>query len=151
MTNKTLLITLFAALAILTTSCRKDPVPQCSYKIVNITVPKESWSYSDQDDNNYFTAEIDVPELSEEAFDGGILNVYRTFNFDKSNASQQLLPSVRLLEEKVGNDMYRYTESIDYEYGIGWLNIYYTLSDFVYDQTLEYDPGDMTFRLVLVY
>lgn len=144
-------ILILAALLCLSASCRKDPIPVCNYKIVNINVPAASWKYSEQNNNNYFTAEIDVPEITEEAFDGGILNVYRTFNFDKSNASQQLLPSVRLVEEPAQDGMYRYTESIDYEYGIGWLNIYYTLSDFAYDDSTIYDPKDMTFRLVLVY
>lgn len=150
----------FAALLLLSVSCEKvgpmGPMgpqgPQgeaASFDIVIVNVPENSWKYSGLVDNNFFCATVDVPELTEEAFDYGIISMYRTYNYDKSDASQIALPYVRLNEELVGKDYVFYTETIDYEYGIGWVKIYYTVSDFIYEIDPSFNPQAMQFRLVI--
>ncbi|MCQ2182199.1 MAG: collagen-like protein [Bacteroidales bacterium] len=119
--------------------------------IVIINVPQEAWEYSYYADNNYFVATIDVPELTEDAFDYGFINCYRTYDYDTMLASQVALPYVRLLEEVDGDNVYFYTETIDYEYGIGWVKIYYTLSDFFYEVDETLMPDAMQFRLAIAY
>ncbi|MDO5321489.1 MAG: hypothetical protein Q4F39_03795 [Bacteroidia bacterium] len=153
---------IFLAAASIFASCQKvGPVgpqgPQgpkgdpASFSIVAVDVPQNAWQYSNYADNNYFVAEVKVPELTEEAFDYGLVNCYRTFAYDSNDASQIALPYVRLLEEVYDDDVYFYTETIDYEYGIGWLRIYYTLSDFFYEVDETLAPDAMTFRLAIAY
>lgn len=122
-----------------------------SFNIVSIDVPQDAWLYSNFADNNYFVAEVKVPELTEEAFDYGLVNCYRTFAYDTKDASQIALPYVRLLEEVDGSEVFFYTETIDFEYGIGWVRLYYTLSDFFYEVDETLVPEPMTFRLSIAY
>ena len=68
----------------------------------------------------------------------------------RRNASQQLLPSVRHKEEVVSADeWYLWTETTDFDYMVGNVNIYVTYSDFPTDASIA--PGDMDFRLVLMW
>lgn len=123
--------------------------PSCTYKIINFDVPVKAWQpVKEEGDIICYSAGVDMPEITENVFDGSIINVYRTFNFDKLDAWQQVLPYQRFYREELeeGGIAY-YTESIDYEYGIGWLKIYYTVSDFYYPVI----PEAMTFRCIIVY
>lgn len=125
--------------------------PAASFDIVMLEVPAKAWVYSGQTDNNYFCATVEVPELTEDAFDFGVISAYRTYNYDSNDASQIALPYVRLCEEVYDTETFYYTETVDYEYGIGWVNIYYTVSDFIYEVDPTYAPVDMQFRLVIAY
>lgn len=125
--------------------------PAASFDIVQLNVPANAWKYSGEIDNNYFCATVKVPELTEDAFDYGVVSMYRTYNYDKEDASQIVLPYVRLCEEVTDTDTFFYTETVDYEYGIGWVNIYYTVSDFIYEVDPSFAPVAMQFRLVIAY
>lgn len=153
---------ILAALLCVFNSCQKvgpqgppGPVgpegPAASFDILLLDVPADAWEYSGTTDNNYFCATVEVPELTEEAFDYGVISMYRTYNYDKSDASQVALPYVHLAEEKTEEGTFYYTETVDYEYGIGWVNIYYTVSDFIYEWDPTFAPVDMQFRLVIAY
>lgn len=122
-----------------------------TFNVVNFDVPQAAWQYSENKDNNYFFADVKMPELTEEVFDGSMVSVYRTFDYDSKNASQQVLPSVRMFEQTLSNGTtVYYTETIDYDYGIGWLRIYFTVSDFIYEDDLSFVPEAMTFRAVII-
>lgn len=121
------------------------------FKTVIVSVPQESWVISDYKDNNYFTAKIQMPEITKDIFKFGDVSVYRTYNFESNDPSQQILPFTRHHEEIDGDQTFFYTETIDYEYGVGWLRIYYTLSDFFYELDLGFVPDPMEFRVVLNY
>ena len=118
-------------------------------KVVYINVDQAAWKFSGLNDNNYFTATVSVPELTEEIFDGGIIKMYRTFDYESVDATQIEMPYVRLKElyEEGYPDPIRYTEVLDYDFGIERINIYFTVSDFYYD----IKPEAMTFRCVLMY
>lgn len=79
--------------------------------------------------------------------------MYRCYDFGKKDGFQIEMPYVRHKEEYVGindwgEDQYAiYTETLDYEYMVGSLTIYYTVSDFIYEPT----PGTMQFRCVVMY
>lgn len=117
--------------------------------VVYIPVEEKNWVYSGLTDNNYFQATVPVPELTEEIFDGGVVKMYRAFDYDTQYATQIEMPYVRLREEypEGGGEPFRYTELLDYDFGIGTVNIYFTVSDFFYG----IKPGAMLFRCVLLY
>lgn len=133
-------------------SCSKDP--DVIIRVVDITVYENNWNYTNTENNNYFYAEVDAPEISEYAFDNGIIKMYRTYDYDSINASQVELPYVRPIEyyNYVTDQWFNYTEQVDYEYSIGKLRIFFTESDFNYEVSPDYDnPGPMRFRLVVMY
>lgn len=117
--------------------------------IVYVNVEQARWQFCEAEDGNYFMASVDVPELTEDIFDGGLIKMYRTFDYDSPYATQIEMPYIRLKEiYETGNpNPFRFTEALDYDFGIGYINIYFTVSDFYYDVK----PEAMTFRCVLMY
>lgn len=117
-----------------------------------INVPRESWQYSQIDDNNYFFATVKMPEITEPVFDNGLFKMYRVFDYDSADATQIEMPYVRHNEEFVeDNQKVFYTETVDYEIGIGNITIYYTESDFNYEIDETFIPEQMQFRCVVMY
>lgn len=144
-----LLLGLFLGLASLGfASCSNGPEV---VKTVLINVPQSKWQYSNNADNNYFYATVQMPEITEAAFDEGMIKFYRVYNFDKSDAAQIELPYVRAKEELINGQMYFYTEMVDAEFGIGNATIYYTANDFDYEINKTYVPEAMQFRCVIMY
>lgn len=140
------------------TSCKGEPgAPGLDgvgvIKTVLINVPQSKWAYSGQDNNNYFYATVDMPEITSAVFDKGLVKMYRTYNFDKTNASQLEMPYVRPVEgyNESADEWYFYTETVDYEFGIGTMTICYTVSDFDYEIDEEFVPEAMQFRCVVMY
>ena len=131
--------------------------------IRNITVTverfgqKNGWGYSNMSDNNYFSAFIEIGELTKDIFDYGVVQVYRVFDDDKNNPVQQLLPCTNhnevFLEQNGATVTALYTETLDYQYAVGGVYIYYTLSDFAYefDNSTDVEPTRMSFRIVLMW
>lgn len=121
-----------------------------SIKNIIINVNKEHWQYTNVNDNNYFFATVDMPEITENVFDFGVIKMYRVYDFDNTNATQIELPYVRHKEEFVNNGRVFYTETVDYEYGIQKLTIFYTESDFNYESDLSFIPEQMQFRCTIL-
>ncbi len=121
-----------------------------SWQIIDLEVTK--WDYSNTPNNNYFFANFDVPELTQTIYDNGLVQCYVEYNSDTEGRTQQLLPFVRHKEEQTSDTTWTfYTETIDYEYGIGGVSLYYTMSDFDYEIDPAFEPSAMRFRLVLLW
>lgn len=121
-------------------------------KNIVVNVNKEHWQYTNNNNNNCFFATVDMPEITENVFDYGIVKVYRLYDFDSSNATQIELPYVRHKEEQnTAGDWIFYTETVDYDYGIGKMTIYYTESDFNYELDQTFIPEAMQFRCSILY
>lgn len=121
-------------------------------KTILINVPQDSWNYSNNDNNNYFYATVNMEEITEDIFDKGLVKMYRVYNFDKANASQIEMPYVRPVEEYFNGNWYFYTEVVDYEYFIGKMTITYTATDFDYELPgSTFWPEPMQFRCVVMY
>lgn len=123
-------------------------------KTILVDVPQNSWKYSFHDNNNYFYATVDMPEITEEIFDKGLVKMYRVFKFDKTDASQIEMPYVKLQEwtPDEGLHWYSFTEVVSYEYFIGNMTIFYTASDFDYElEGSDFIPEAMQFRCVIMY
>lgn len=121
-------------------------------KVVSIPVAQNNWVYSNADNNNYFYAKVNVPEITKYVFDWGIINMYRTWKVDGIDVKQQL-PFVRhqeFYDESVGQWGF-YTETVDYDYSVGELYIYYRASDFDYELNTTFVPDAMDFKMVIMY
>lgn len=123
-----------------------------------INVTQASWNYTNINDNNYFYATVSVPEITESIFDNGVVKMYRTFDFDKTTASQMEMPYTRQWEyntgykDDMGKDIWGfYTEQVDYEFTIGGITIFYSVSDFDYELNEKFVPEAMQFRCVVMY
>lgn len=123
---------------------------------VLINVAANQWQYSNADNNNYFFATVDMPEITKDVFNKGVVKMYRTYSFNSTGASQIELPYVRHNEYPfVSADGQQewgfYTETIDYQFSVGTLTIYYTASDFDYEIDTTWAPDAMQFRCVVMY
>lgn len=153
---KKILIMLIAALCML--SCKEgpmgpqgpqgpkgDPGESTNWKIIDIQINSNQWSLTDFPNNNYYYGTIEIPELTQSIYDNGLVTCYVEANTGTANAYQMPLPQVMHKEEYEGAQQLLFTETVDYSYGIGFIEIAVTFSDFF----TEVRPSDMHFRLVL--
>lgn len=147
-----------AIIAAALSSCRKEePIiidDSTVLQSVLINVKASQWVYSNVDNNNYYYATVDMPEITEEVFKTGLVKMYRCYDFGTSNATQIEMPFSRHYEYYYTDeydDTYWgfYTETVDYEFQVGTMTICYTLSDFDYEVE-DIAPEAMQFRCVIM-
>lgn len=161
---KKIIYTLIAVFTLTIVSCEgpQGPVgPQgptgpagegTQWEIINLKATANAWERkTDADGNNpFFVASFDVPELDAFIYDSGLVQCYVEYDLGTAYASQQPLPCVRHKEEVVSaEEWYLWTETTDFDYMVGNVNIYVTYSDFPTDTNIA--PGEMNFRLVLMW
>ena len=120
---------------------------------VLITVNSSDWVYTNYDNNNYFYATVDMPEITQDVFKTGLVKMYRAYDFSSGNGVQIEMPFTRHLERCIDENegiWEFYTETLDYEFSVGQLTIYYTLSNFDYEIDLDLVPEKMQFRCVVM-
>ncbi len=115
-------------------------------KIIDIKVPATAWQYSNKADNNFYFAEISVPEITKDVYDNGIVAMYIEYSNSDGSMSLGAMPSVRHKEYNKNGTWVGYTETIDYEYSVGKVVIYVTYSDFA-----TTNPGDIYFLLKMLW
>lgn len=134
--------------------CDCDSYKGMSKIVRDLQVNADEWQYSNAANNNYYYAKFTIKELDAEKYNDGKITVYREYDTGTDQATQTLLPSIRH-KEYVSDETTKtwsfYTETIDYEYGIGTLTIFYTVSDFAYEVDPKIAPEAMHFRLVIVW
>lgn len=136
------------------TSCEKtEYIYQNDIQAILINVSRSDWQYSDskyQYDGHYFFATADVPEITESVLKTGMVKMYRVYDFGTRDEAQIELPYVHHNEEDNGEDWDFYTETIDYEFQKGMITIFYTMSNFKYEDDEDLNPDPMQFRLVIM-
>lgn len=153
---KRLTYTLIFGAALLLTACQGKPGRDglVNYYNIPVQVNANEWSYSNAEDNNYFYAVINMPEITWDIYEHANVMVYREWDQGTSNAVQSPLPYVRhkeyLHDETTGTWGF-YTETVDYEYTFGKLTIFYTASDFEYEVNTSITPEQMNFRVFIMY
>ena len=132
------------------TSCVEGPrgpagPPGPSNVLISIPVEvrnanfQHTWVYQ----GGHFSAFIPVPELTRGIFNNGAIMVYRKwFDRDINDWLGQPLPFTLPLTDGVN----LWTEQFDFDFGVGNVVIYFTVSDFFYDGA----PGTQNFRIVLL-
>ena len=141
---KSRFLLLAAVIVSLFTSCSYNEVTPVKWDVFTIDIPSGAWVQQDE----YLAATVKVPELTKTVCNDGMVQCYLVY----SDGSQTLLPALRLLAADLKDDAGNFVETmyyqrlIDYEFSPGQLTVYYTMSDYYYDEDW---PGDMKARLVL--
>ena len=146
-------------LAVVLTSCKGEPGRDGRDGLVNyynipIQINQNEWSYSGFDNNNYFFATISMPEITSEIYQHANVMVYREYDQGTKNAVQTPLPYTRhkeYLADEATNTWGFYTETVDYEFTVGKMTIFYTASDFDYEMDQAFVPEQMNFRVFIMY
>lgn len=133
-------------ITLLVVSCEGPQGPQgpqglgTNWKIIDLVVSTNDWVENTDKDglNRFYSSNFSMPEITSTVFNEGTVITY----FLNGNV-QQTLPYVRHFENTSSN---RWTQTIDFDYSIGNINVYVTNSDFVADP-----PNTMNFRVVLMW
>ncbi len=148
-------ILFFVFALIVFASCDERDV---TFKTISVRVNASEWQYtqqgtSDQFNNNYFYAVVDMPEITEQVFDYGEVKAYVVYDrMDYYYARKHLLPYVLHVEEPTDEgDWLFYTQTIDFTYGIGWAEFNFRMSDFAYEENTTINPSDMEFDIIISY
>jgi len=133
---------LLFAVALFVVSCQQE-TPQgagTNTKIINLTASPSDWveNLDPNKLNRYYSCHFNMPEINSTVFNDGSVTGYIMID----NA-QQPLPSVRHFQNTAGA---LWTQTIDFDYVVGGVNVYVTNSDFAVDP-----PGAMNFRMVLMW
>ena len=147
--KKYLLIGLVAMMGLGMTGCTinssSEPSERMHKQTIDLNVKANSWVW-DAGANMYY-CHFDLPELTSDIYNYAEVSINREYNTGSSKAYQVALPETTYLTEKVNNQDYFYQQHIDYAYGVGFVEIFLTFSDYVYDQ----QPDPMIFRMQLTY
>lgn len=147
--KKYLLIGLVAMMGLGMTGCTinssSEPSERMHKQTIDLNVKASSWIW-DAGANMYY-CHFDLPELTGDIYNYAEVSINREYNTGSSKAYQVALPETTYLTEKVNNQDYFYQQHIDYAYGVGFVEIFLTFSDYVYDQ----QPETMNFRMQLTY
>ena len=147
--KKYLLIGLVAMMGLGMTGCTinssSEPSERMHKQTIDLNVKASSWIW-DAGANMYY-CHFDLPELTSDIYNYAEVSINREYNTGSSKAYQVALPETTYLTEKVNNQDYFYQQHIDYAYGVGFVEIFLTFSDYIYDQ----QPDPMVFRMQLTY
>lgn len=135
------------------TSCRYT---ECSCDVYNTTLCVDAWTLAyDNEDNPYYFATFDIPQISDYIYAKGSVQLWRVFNYDKTNSYQRAMPYCEHLSYPIFDETKQligyglYTQTVTYEYGFDskgypYICIYLYNSDFDYG---EGTPEVMFFHL----
>lgn len=117
---------------------------------ISVAVEAHEWKYTDFTDNNYFYAGYNIPAITENVFDFGEVKAYIVHDrWDMDYARKNLLPHTIHKEEWIDTLRYVYTETVDFTYGIGWVEFNFRASDFAYEDNVAINPPAMEFDIVI--
>jgi hypothetical protein len=95
------------------------------------------------DEGPFFTASISVPQLTRDIFDNGAIIIYHEWQENGAWVARPLPFALQVLD---GNGDIWTEEQWDFEFWVGGVMIYYTVSDLFF----EGSPGRQNFRIVLL-
>jgi len=144
------ILCLLAFMGVVLTGCQNNE-PQLRKMTIDLEVRQKNWTFDKE--ANMFFCHFDVPELTNTIYNYGEVSLNREYNTGSKNAYQVALPETTYrseqLTDSVGNPVdYYYQQHVDYIYGIGFVEVDLTISDFFYG---DYQPEDMLFRLQMTY
>ena len=126
-------------------SCQQEYIQQDNLYSVEYDLRPGDWTAMD----TFFSATLDVREITKSVLHNGTVQCFIVYE----DGSQACLPMTRYLsyeyvnEETGTTETAYYQKMIDFEYSVGTVNVYYSMSDFYYEQY----PEKMTIRVVIHY
>ncbi len=110
-----------------------------------------NWVF-DSEANMYY-AHFDIPDITNEVYKYGIITISREYKSGTDNAYLVSLPETSYQSVDLDNgdqttSPYYFSQHIDYAVGVGFVEIFITISDFYYD---DFTPEAMQFRLQVAY
>ena len=141
---------LFFALILCMASCTFVEQPGATMKTITVRVKATDWKYSNQGNNNYFYAGVDVLEITSAVFEKGEVKAYLVKDrYDSYYARKHALPYVMHKEEYINDNWIFWTETVDFTYGKGWAEFNFRASDFAYEEDVNINPEAMEFDIVI--
>ena len=153
--KKYLLIGLVAMMGLGMTGCTinssNEPSERMHKQTIDLNVKASSWIW-DAGANMYY-CHFDLPELTSDIYNYAEVSVNREYNSGTPNAYQVALPETTYLSVDLDNEdgstsPYHYQQHLDYAFGVGFIEIFCTISDLYYE---GFTPDAMLFRLQLTY
>ena len=147
--KKYVFIGLLALVAVVFTACNNnDPLRK---KTVDLVVNTNNWEFDNS--ANMFFCHFNVPEMTAEVYNYGEVSISHEYNPGTQNAYQVALPETVYRQEDLDNgdettSPYYYQQHLDYAIGVGFVEIFCTISDFYYK---DYTPDAMLFRMQITY
>lgn len=143
---------MMAVMGVLLSGCEKgQPFHK---KTIDLTVTSAQWDF-DQSANMFF-CHFDIPELTENVYNYAEVSVSHEYNSGKNNAYQVALPETTYKVEYEVNEAtgdttntFYYAQHLDYAYGVGFVEVFCTISDYFYPE--GWTPDAMLFRLQMSY
>ena len=131
--------------------CTCDPSSHLNKKTIFLNVSQNQWEFDNS--VNMFYCHFDVPELTKAVYDNGEISIHHEYNSGTNNAYQVALPETMYQSEDIDNgdgtySTVYYQQHIDYAFGIGFVEVFFTISDFYYE---GFTPVAMQFRLQMTY
>lgn len=117
------------------------------WQVINITIQGDKWVWTENQDEGYFSATADLPELKDYIFDEGAALAYFKFN----EYSKTALPYVKTLKDGYGTP---FTETYSCDFVLGnqgnssKVTFYLEASD---ASRYEGNPPAASFQVVLIY
>jgi hypothetical protein len=141
---------LLFALIVCMASCTVVEQPSTTMKTITVKVNATDWKYTDQGNNNYFYAGVDIREITNAVFEKGEVKAYLVKDrYNSYYARKHALPYVMHKEEYLNDNWIFYTETVDFTYGIGWVEFNFRASDFAYEENVNINPEAMEFDVVI--
>ena len=148
--KKFIVISLLALVGVMFTACDNMNTPK-QKRTVDLVANKNAWTFDDG--VNMYFCHFDVPELTAQVYNYGEVSVNREYNNGTPNAYQVALPETSYIAIDLDNgdgttSPYYYQQHIDYAYGIGFVEVFLTISDYYYE---DFAPEAMIFRMQMTY
>lgn len=131
-------ICLLALVMVVLTACQSND-PSMRKDTFDLPAYADGWVF-DKDLQQYYY-HFDMPELTNAIYNYGEFSIHHEYYPGTESRYQVALP-----ETIYHGD---YIEHLDYTIGPGYVQIYFTMSDFAYPD--DFTPGDMLFRLQMTY
>ena len=117
-----------------------ETIYESNFKTLDLRVRASDW----QDGGDYYYCTFNVPELTSQIYNYGVVTCYREYNKGTTNAYQ--LPLPQTIHNVDAGDGTLYTSTIDFSFAVGLVEIVLTNNDFKYVA-----PERMDFRLNMVW
>lgn len=150
--KKSIIISMLALMSFAFTSCVTSTPPEvvdCRFhkKTIDLVCNENEWNFNSS--VNMYYCHFTVDMLTAEVYNYGEVSVNREYNYGTANAYQVALPETAYMVEQDGDNTFYYAQHVDYAYGVGFIEVFYTVSDYFYPD--GFTPGKMVFRAQLTY